>query len=179
MTYNLGNLEYNQTFSYQNGTAKFISKDDRTNTAWIEFNGKLIKVNYNDLFGINNNAAYEEMKERNLSGIDERIASTQARYEEYCAKIEAAKITYNLETEKESFFTKLMAKILGDKKDASQLSGVKAREFQEAEASRTLSRKLSIGASSDIFSYAISAADEAYYKHDLLCQRSLAEAIMG
>ena len=121
----------------------------------------------------------EERKKENLAGIDQRIASAQASYEDYCARIEAAKMTYKLETEKENFFTKLMAKILGDKKDATQLSGIKAQEYQEAEASRSLSRKLSSSASSDIFSYAISAADEAYYKHDLVCQRSLAEAMMG
>lgn len=179
MSCDLANLKYNETFSFRDGTAKFLSKDDKSGTAWINYNGQLLKVDYNDLFGINTDKYLEERKEENLAGIDQRIASAQASYEKYCSKIEAAKMTYKLETEKENFFTKLMAKILGDKKDATQLSGIKAREYQEAEASRSLSRKLSSSASSDIFSYAISAADEAYYKNDLVCQRSLAEAMMG
>ena len=179
MSFDLANLKYNESFSFRDGTATFLSNDDNSGTAWINYNGQLLKVDYNDLFGINADKYLKERKEENLAGIDQRIASAQASYEDYCARIEAAKITYRVETENENFFTKLMAKILGDKKDATQLSGIKALEYQKAEASRILSRKLSSRASSDIFSYAISAADEAYYKHDLVCQRSLAEAMMG
>ena len=119
MSTNLQNLEYNQTFSYQGGTARFVSKDEKSGKVWIEYNGQMLRVDYNDLFGMN---CAEQMQERNLAGIDERIAAAQARYDEYCAKIEEAKVTCKIETEKQGFFASAMAKILGDKKDKSQLT---------------------------------------------------------
>ena len=62
-------------------------------------NGKIIMVDYNDLFGMN---YAEQMKKRNIAAIDNRIATVQASYEEYCAKIEAAKLTGKTEAKKEA-----------------------------------------------------------------------------
>ena len=121
MSFDLANLKYNESFSFRDGTAKFLFKNEKYRKVGIEFNGQTIWVDYNDFFGINADKYLEERKEENLAGIDQRIASAQASYEDCCARIEAAKITYRVETENENFFTKLMAKILGDKKDATQI----------------------------------------------------------
>ena len=176
MSTNLQNLEYNQTFQYKDGTAKFLSKDSKSRVAWIEYNGQTIRVDYNYLFGIN---YAEEMKERNIAGIDERIASAQANYDEYSAKIEEAKITCKLETKKQDFITSAMIKLLGGRKDKSQLTGARATEYGELEAQLIASTKIGDMASSNIFSYAMLAFDEACYKHVWECQRSIAESMLG
>jgi hypothetical protein len=180
MSFELQNLEYNQTFSFRDGTARFLSKDNKSNFAWIEYNGQVLKVDFNDLFGINHANEYlQEMKDEALSGINERILFARKQYNEYCLKIDEAKLTCSRETENQNFFTKAMAIILGDRKDASSLTGNKAQEYYELEVQLNASRKLSSRASSDIFSYALFAADEALYLHDLYGQRIVGEAMLG
>ena len=176
MATNLQNLEYNQTFPYRGGTAKFISKDDKSGKAWIEFNGQCFRVDYKDIFGIN---YAEQMQERNLAGIDDRIATAQSNYDEYCAKIEAAKLTCKTEGKKQGFFAEAMSRILGGRKDKTELTGAKATEYAELEYQYNTSTKVGDRASSDILTYSIWAFDEALYKHDLYCQRSVAEHMLG
>jgi hypothetical protein len=59
MSFDLANLKYNESFSFRDGTAEFLSKNDKSGTAWINYKGQLLKVDYNDLFGINANKYLE------------------------------------------------------------------------------------------------------------------------
>ncbi|MCQ2744484.1 MAG: hypothetical protein MJ230_06805 [bacterium] len=77
----------NEYVEYQGQKVKVLEQNHAKRTITIEYNGEIITVNFNDIFGINNNDCDTESTDsasRHINFLKDRIKNLKERIKFYC-----------------------------------------------------------------------------------------------